>query len=146
MCARTYRRYGCKGLAETIRFFGQFAPDLKYIPQEINVARAGLTEQLLVIRFHQVNTLFCRPMKAGGSSRAPCEHPERELTIECGTKYVVRSIVTGTPTGPFLGVQPNNNSFEINAIDIHEVSNGRIVSRFRVEDWARALKQLQKRQ
>lgn len=87
---------GAAGLADTLRFFSKFAPDLKYAPQEI---------------------------------------------LQDGNRYVVRSVVTGTPTEPFFGVKPKG-SFKINAIDIHEVVDGRIIRTHRIEDWARAIKQI----
>lgn len=88
---------GSVGLADTIRFFESFAPDLSYEPQEI--------------------------LEAGNG------------------KIVVRSIVTGTPTKPLMGVQPTK-AFRINAVDIHEVVAGKIARTFRVEDWARAVNQI----
>lgn len=75
------------------------------------------------------------------SSFAPDLKYNVQEIIEAGNRFVVRSIVTGTPTQPFFGVQPKA-PFKINAVDIHEVSNGKIVSTFRVEDWARAIKQI----
>jgi predicted ester cyclase len=61
--------------------------------------------------------------------------------IEAGDRVIVRSIVTGTPTQPIMGVTAVR-SFTINAIEIHRIANDRIVETFRVEDWARALNQI----
>lgn len=90
---------GAAGLADTIRFFSEFAPDLSYEPQEIISSDDG--------------------------------------------KVVVRSVVSGTPTKTFLGVEPTGKSFRIQAIDIHTLGpSGKIVSTNRTEDWARAIRQL----
>lgn len=62
--------------------------------------------------------------------------------IKDGNRYVVRSRATGTPSGPFFGVDGKGKSFDILAIDIHTVENGKIVQSYHVEDWAGALKQL----
>lgn len=75
------------------------------------------------------------------STFAPDLKYDPQEIIEAGNKVIVRSVVTGTPTKPFLGVEPKR-SFRINAVDIHEVVNGKIVKTFRVEDWARAIKQI----
>lgn len=61
--------------------------------------------------------------------------------IEAGDRVIVRSIVTGTPTQPLMGVTALR-SFEINSIEIHTIANDRIIETFRVEDWARALNQI----
>jgi predicted ester cyclase len=87
---------GATGLAETVKFFCSFAPDLHYSPKEV---------------------------------------------LQDGNKFIVRSTVTGTPTKAFLGVEPKG-SFQINAVDIHEVKDGQIVKTFRIEDWARARQQI----
>jgi len=63
--------------------------------------------------------------------------------LKDGNRYIVRSIATGTPVKPFLGVQPTGNSFEVMSIDIHTVENGKIVHSYHVEEWAKAVQQLQ---
>ncbi len=65
-----------------------------------------------------------------------------EEMIQEGNKVVVRSRATGTPVGPLFGVDGKGKSFDILAIDIHTVENGKIVRTYHVEDWAGALRQL----
>lgn len=65
-----------------------------------------------------------------------------EEIIHSGDRYVVRGRATGTPAGPFFGVDGQGRSFEILSIDIHTVENGKIVRSYHVEDWAGALGQL----
>ncbi len=59
-----------------------------------------------------------------------------------GETVIVRSRATGTPKGPFFGVDGQGRSFDIMAIDIHTVENGKITRSYHVEDWAGALRQL----
>lgn len=59
-----------------------------------------------------------------------------------GKFVTVRSRATGTPAGPFFGVDGEGRRFDIMTIDIHEVENGIIVRSYHVEDWAGALRQL----
>ena len=61
---------------------------------------------------------------------------------ESGDFVTVRSRATGTPVAPFFGVDGQGRSFDIMAIDIHELDNGKIVRSYHVEDWAGALQQL----
>ncbi len=64
---------------------------------------------------------------------------------ESGDFVTVRSRATGTPVAPFFGVDGEGRSFDIMTIDIHEISDGKIVRSYHVEDWAGALQQLSDR-
>lgn len=58
-------------------------------------------------------------------------------------KVVVRSVASGSPNGPFMGMTlDGTKSFKIDTTDIHEIENGRIVRVHHLEDWATAMKQL----
>ena len=60
-----------------------------------------------------------------------------------GDTYIVRGIATGTPQGPFLGVDPaTGKSFEIMSIDVHRVEDGRLKESYHVEEWLKAIGQL----
>lgn len=65
-----------------------------------------------------------------------------EEIIQSGNRYVVRGRATGTPKGPFMGVDGGGKGFTIMSIDIHEVRDGKIVESYHIEDWAGALRQL----
>ena len=54
----------------------------------------------------------------------------------------MRSRATGTPKGPFFGVDGKGKSFDILTIDIHTIKNGQVITTYHVEDWAGALRQL----
>jgi ketosteroid isomerase-like protein len=64
--------------------------------------------------------------------------------IETGdNRFVVRGVATGTPVGPFFGVDPaTGKSFEILSIDIVTVEDGRITHVYHLEDWTGAVAQL----
>ena len=47
-----------------------------------------------------------------------------EITAE-GDKVVVRSTMSGTHKGEFLGMPPTNDSFEVEVIDIVEIRDGK---------------------
>ena len=62
--------------------------------------------------------------------------------LQDGNFVIVRSRATGTPEGPFFGVDGKGRSFDIMTIDIHELKDGEIITTYHVEDWAGALQQL----
>ncbi len=68
-----------------------------------------------------------------------------EEILAAGDRFVVRGRASGTPKGPFFGVEPSGKTFQIMSIDIHTVKGGRIVKTYHVEDWAGALGQLRAR-
>lgn len=60
-----------------------------------------------------------------------------------GDTYIVRGIATGTPEGPFLGVDPaTGKSFQIMSIDVHRVEDGRLKESYHIEEWLKAISQL----
>ena len=68
--------------------------------------------------------------------------PEEVIPVS-GGRFVVRGTATGTPIGPFFGVDPaTGNSFEIMSIDIVTVEAGLITHIYHLEDWTGAIAQL----
>ncbi|MEO0991048.1 MAG: ester cyclase [Pseudomonadota bacterium] len=66
-----------------------------------------------------------------------------EEIIELDGRFVVRGTATGTPIGPFFGVEPaTGQSFEIMSIDIVTVEDGLISHIYHLEDWTGAIAQL----
>lgn len=60
-----------------------------------------------------------------------------------GDTYIVRGLATGTPVGPFLGIDPpTGKSFEIMSIDVHRVEDGRLKESYHIEEWLTAMGQL----
>lgn len=66
----------------------------------------------------------------------------QDIAID-GNKYVVRSFVSGTPNGDFMGTPTDGTkSFKIMSIDFHTVIDGNLTSVHHLEDWGTAIKQL----
>ena len=63
-------------------------------------------------------------------------------TLRDGNKVAVRSEITATQRGPLLGFPAKNRTMTIQAIDIHEFKDGRIVRTWHTEDWMTGLAQL----
>ncbi len=62
--------------------------------------------------------------------------------LQDGNKVIVRSEITGTQRGPFMGFPAKSRKMTIQAIDIHEVKDGKIVRTWHTEDWMTGLHQL----
>jgi steroid delta-isomerase-like uncharacterized protein len=63
-------------------------------------------------------------------------------TLEDGNKVVVRSQITGTQRQPFVGLPAKGRSIDIQAIDIQELKDGKIVRTWHSEDGMTGLHQL----
>lgn len=67
----------------------------------------------------------------------------KEIIATDDGRYVVRGTFTGTPVGPFLGVDPaTGNGFEAMSIDIVTVEEGLISQIYHLEDWTGVIAQL----
>ena len=55
---------------------------------------------------------------------------------------IVRSKISGTQRGPLVGFPAKNRKMSIQAIDIHEFKDGKIVRTWHTEDWMSGLHQL----
>jgi steroid delta-isomerase-like uncharacterized protein len=62
--------------------------------------------------------------------------------LQDGNKVIVRSEITGTQRAPFVGFPAKNRKMTIQAIDIHEFKDGKIVRTWHTEDWMTGLHQL----
>jgi steroid delta-isomerase-like uncharacterized protein len=62
--------------------------------------------------------------------------------LQDGNKVVVRSEISGTQTKPFMGVLAKNRKLVIQAVDIHEFKDGKIIRTWHTEDWMTGLHQL----
>jgi steroid delta-isomerase-like uncharacterized protein len=65
-----------------------------------------------------------------------------EEILQDGNKVIVRSELTGTQKGPFLGISPKGRKLQIQAVDIHEFKDGKIIRTWHTEDWMNGLRQL----
>jgi steroid delta-isomerase-like uncharacterized protein len=72
--------------------------------------------------------------------------PDLEITIkeilQDGNKVTVRSEIAGTQREVFMGFQARGRRMAIQAIDIHEFDDGRIIRTWHTEDWLTGLHQL----
>src|SRR5207244_3065019 len=72
--------------------------------------------------------------------------PDLDIKIEDvlqeGNKVIVRSKISGTQRGPLVGFPATNRKMSIQAIDIHEFKDGKIVRTWHTEDWMSGLHQL----
>ena len=59
-----------------------------------------------------------------------------------GDKVAARLTARGTPTGPFLGIEPTGKSYEIGEIHIFRIADGRIAEHWHQFDGLCATKQL----
>ena len=57
-------------------------------------------------------------------------------------KVIVRSEIAGTQRNAFMGFAAKNRKMTIQAIDIHEFKDGKIVRTWHTEDWLTGLHQL----
>src|SRR5215467_15184704 len=69
--------------------------------------------------------------------------PDLRITVEDiiagGNRAAVRSTVTGTPAGPYLGVDPAGRPMRFEAIDIWHIEDGLVAEGWHVEDFVAAL-------
>ena len=72
----------------------------------------------------------------------PDMHAEINDLIVEGDKAVLRTTMSGTHTGDFMGIPPTGKSFSIDAIDIMRFENGRAVEHWGLTDDAGMMRQL----
>jgi steroid delta-isomerase-like uncharacterized protein len=62
--------------------------------------------------------------------------------LQDGNKVIARSEIAGTQRNAFLGFAAKHRKMTIQAIDIHEFKDGKIVRTWHTEDWLTGLHQL----
>ena len=65
-----------------------------------------------------------------------------EDVLQDGNKVIVRSEISGTQRNTLMGFPAKNRKMAIQAIDIHEFKDGKIVRTWHTEDWLTGLHQL----
>ena len=63
-------------------------------------------------------------------------------TIAEGDKVVIRALIEGTHTGPFMGVPPTGRHAQWSLIDIHRLADGKIVEHWVQVDTMGLMQQL----
>ena len=65
--------------------------------------------------------------------------------VQEGNKVVVRSLLSATPHGNFMGMElDGTKSFQTMAMDMHTLENGQIQTVYHIEEWTTAIAQLKK--
>lgn len=59
-----------------------------------------------------------------------------------GNKVIVRSNITATHSGPFVGLEPTGKTLKFGAIDIHTICDGKIILGHHEEGWMAVFFQL----
>lgn len=62
--------------------------------------------------------------------------------LQSGNKITVRSEISGTQKATLMGFPARNRRMSIQAIDIHELKDGKIARTWHTEDWLTGLHQL----
>jgi predicted ester cyclase len=65
-----------------------------------------------------------------------------EDIIEAGDALVIRSVITATHSGEFMGIPATGRTVSYDAVDMFRVKDGRIVWRFLICDWKGVTDQL----
>lgn len=75
-------------------------------------------------------------------SAFPDLHASIEDMMQDGDKLVVRSRMSGTHKGEFMGMSPTDNKFDVQAIDIVEFRDDKVIAHWGVIDAAAMMEQL----
>ena len=138
---------GSTALADDIDLIKRFYADLLTTPADTTPA---MVAEVVAQDWESVPQPFGGPgadglarTLAGFGQLIPDLTWEPQEILRDGNRYIVRGRATGTPQGPFFGIEPpTGKSFDIMSIDIHTVEGGRIVQSYHVEEWATAIQQL----
>jgi predicted ester cyclase len=84
------------------------------------------------------------PAGSGRFRPAADAQPQARIddVLQDGNKVIVRSEIAGTQRNALMGFPPKNRKMAIQAIDIHEFKDGKIVRTWHTEDWLTGLHQL----
>jgi len=111
---------------------------------------AALLDRILDGRWVDIPPAPGRPPGPAGAKQILAEltttFPDLDIRVEDvlqdGNKVIVRSMISGTQRAAFLGIPAANRRMSIQAIDIHELEDGKIIRTWHTEDWMTGLQQL----
>ena len=83
-----------------------------------------------------------KPLLAQLTTTFPDFKVSIEEILQDGNKVIVRSEITGTQRETFMGFPAKNRTMTIQAVDIHEFKDQKIVRTWHTEDWMTGLRQL----
>lgn len=118
--------------------------------EAFNTKNAALLESLLGEQWQDLPTDPANPVGKKDAGRLlahlttvfPDFNCEIKDILEDGNKVIVRSLLTGKQQADFKGFPSKGRSMSIQAIDIHEFRNGKIIRTWHTEDWLTGLSQL----
>lgn len=84
---------------------------------------------------------FKERLRTLDSMLGPGEFEEQEMIAE-GDRVMVRWVLRGTHSGPFLGLPPTGRTFSVDGVNIFRIADGRIVERWSFFDVTALLAQL----
>ena len=111
---------------------------------------AALLDRILDRRWVDIPAAPGRPAGPAGAKQVLAElaatFPDMDIHVDDvlhdGNKVIVRSTISGTQRAVFLGIPATNRRMSIQAIDIHELKDGKIIRTWHTEDWMTGLQQL----
>jgi steroid delta-isomerase-like uncharacterized protein len=83
-----------------------------------------------------------KPLLAQLTTKFPDFKVTIEEVLQDGNKVIVRSTITGTQRDTFMGFPAKHRKMTMQAVDIHEFQDGKIVRTWHTEDWLTGLQQL----
>ena len=75
-------------------------------------------------------------------SAFPDLHASIEDIVQQGDKLAIRSRMSGTHKGEFMGIPPTDNKFDVQAIDIVEFRDGKVIAHWGLTDAMAMMQQL----
>ena len=84
----------------------------------------------------------CETHSRRAHDKLPRSESQIREILQDGSKVIVRSENSGTHQAAFMDFPAKNRKLTIQAIDIHEFKDGKIVRTWHCEDWLSGLRQL----
>jgi len=127
-----------------------YKKDVTLFYEAFNTKDSGLVDRILSEHWEDVPAAPGQPPGREGTKHLLGEltttFPDLKITIkeilQEGNKVIVRSAITGTQRATFMGFPAKNRKMTIQAVDIHEFHDGKIVRTWHTEDWLTGLHQL----
>jgi len=127
-----------------------YMKDVTLFYEAFNTKDLGLLDRILSEHWVDIPAAPGQPAGREGAKHLlvalTTTFPDLTVTIEevlqDGNKVIVRSTITGTQRETFMGFPAKNRKMTIQAVDIHEFNDGKIVRTWHTEDWLTGLQQL----
>jgi steroid delta-isomerase-like uncharacterized protein len=118
--------------------------------EAFNTKNPALFDTILASTWQDIPAMPDSPTGPDGAKRAmqalSMVFPDLKATpaeiLQAGKKVIVRSEITGTQAAAFFGHATAGKSIAIQAVDIHEFKDGKIIKTWHTEDWMTGFRQL----